>query len=161
MKILLLSVCVVLLVAFTTANTLGDSTDEIENEESSLEKRARKCPTIVFPCGRGTTMPAVCRNMRDAIKKQGKPTRLHRVAAKNDINKNRRASGCPKLTILKRKKMPGFNCDEYPFASSKEGGKGSKIMMVPVRENSQQGGLLAGFYRKHGIVNGGCYNVKV
>jgi hypothetical protein len=61
--------------------------------------------------------------MRDAIKKGRKPTRLHRVVAKKDIDKNRRASGCPKLTILKRKKMPGYNCDEYPFASSKEGTK--------------------------------------
>jgi hypothetical protein len=34
-------------------------------------------------------------------------------------------------------------------------------MMVPKRENSQQGGLLSGFYKKHGIVDGGCYNVQV
>ncbi|CAB4000889.1 Hypothetical predicted protein [Paramuricea clavata] len=58
-------------------------------------------------------------------------------------------------------KQPGYNCDEYPFASSKEGGKGAEIMLVPAVENSQQGGLLGGFYRSQGIKDGDCYNVKV
>ena len=41
------------------------------------------------------------------------------------------------------------------------GGTGAEIMAVPIRENSQQGGLLGGFYRSQGIQDGDCYNVKV
>jgi hypothetical protein len=41
------------------------------------------------------------------------------------------------------------------------GGTGAEIMLVPAVENSQQGGLLGGFYRSKGIKDGDCYNVKV
>ncbi|CAB4023437.1 Hypothetical predicted protein [Paramuricea clavata] len=155
MKVLLHLVCIVLFVAFTTASILEDFiADEIENDELFLEKRA-PCPTITFPCGRGTVMPNVCQNMRTAIAK-GHPTRLHRITDSKAIAKNRRDSGCTRM-----RKTPGNNCDEYPFASSREGGAGAEIKLVPSRENSKQGGLLGAFYRKHKIGNGGCYNVRV
>lgn len=44
--------------------------------------------------------------------------------------------------------------DEYPFACTLEGGKASWVGHIPGRENSAQGGLIAGFLRKHGIVAG-------
>lgn len=34
-------------------------------------------------------------------------------------------------------------------------------MLVPIKENSLQGGLLSAFYKKNNIGNGGCYNVKL
>ena len=81
---------------------------------------------ITFPCGRNTVMPNVCNNMRDAININRKPTLLHRVS-KEDSKKNRAASGCPKLTKRTRRKRKRkrskMSCDEYPFASSKEGMK--------------------------------------
>ncbi|CAB3986524.1 Hypothetical predicted protein [Paramuricea clavata] len=147
MKVLLPFVCVVLFVAFTTADIVGDSAEEIE-------KRAAY-PTITFPCGAGTVMPNVCRNMRNAIAK-GHPTLLQRITDKKAIDKNRRDSGCTKMP-----KTPGNNCDEYPFASSKQGGKGAETMLVPIRENCKQGGLLGGFYKKNGIKDGDYYNVVV
>ncbi|XP_028419058.1 uncharacterized protein LOC114544688 [Dendronephthya gigantea] len=111
-----------------------------------------ECPTITFPCSR---IPNVCNNMRNAISK-GKPTMLNRVTDPKIIAQNRRNSGCPKLP-----KVPGKNCDEYPFASSRQGGKGAEIMNVPSRENSIQGGLLAGFYRAQKIGDGDCYKVAL
>ena len=44
--------------------------------------------------------------------------------------------------------------DEYPFACSLEGGSASWVGHVPGRENSAQGGLIAGFLRRHNIVAG-------
>ena len=42
------------------------------------------------------------------------------------------------------------SCDEYPFASTEEGGSGNQLRvslrLVPVREQSLQGGLLSAFY---------------
>jgi hypothetical protein len=43
--------------------------------------------------------------------------------------------------------------DEYPFACTKEGGAGW-IGHIPGPENSAQGGLIAGFLRRHSIVAG-------
>ncbi|XP_028419059.1 uncharacterized protein LOC114544690 isoform X1 [Dendronephthya gigantea] len=110
------------------------------------------CPRITFPCSR---IPDVCKNMRNAISK-GKPTTLNRITDPKKIAQNRRRSGCPKLP-----KVSGKNCDEYPFASSRQGGAGAVIMNVPKRENSIQGGLLRGFYVKQKIGNGDCYKVAL
>ncbi len=44
--------------------------------------------------------------------------------------------------------------DEYPFACTLEGGRASWVGHIPGRENSAQGGLIAGFLRRHAIVAG-------
>jgi len=41
--------------------------------------------------------------------------------------------------------------DEYPFACTREGGASSWIGHIPGRQNSAQGGLIAGFLRRNGI----------
>ncbi len=51
--------------------------------------------------------------------------------------------------------------DEYPFASSKEGGAGSWVGHIPGRQNSSQGGLLMNFLKKNGIKEGDQYRVEV
>ncbi|XP_028393191.1 uncharacterized protein LOC114517599 [Dendronephthya gigantea] len=110
------------------------------------------CPTITFPCDR---IPDVCDNMRDAIN-SGKPSTLNRITNPTEIAKNRRDSGCPNLI-----RVPGENCDEYPFASSRQGGRGAAIRNVPKRQNSIQGGLLGSFYKDKNIGDGDCYTVAL
>lgn len=44
--------------------------------------------------------------------------------------------------------------DEYPFACTLEGGGASWVGHIPGRENSAQGGLIAGFLSRYGIVAG-------
>ena len=44
--------------------------------------------------------------------------------------------------------------DEYPFACTLEGGPGAWVGHIPGRENSAQGGLIAAFLARHGIVAG-------
>ena len=87
----------------------------------SREKRQLGCPTVTFPCSR---MPSVCRNMRNAIGR-GKPTRLNRITNPALIRLNRFRSGCRRLPG-----RPGFNCDEYPFASSRQGKSFFNLMFV-------------------------------
>ena len=43
--------------------------------------------------------------------------------------------------------------DEYPFACTLEGGD-SWVGHIPPEQNSAQGGLIAAFLRRHGIVGG-------
>jgi hypothetical protein len=40
----------------------------------------------------------------------------------------------------------GYQLDEFPYASTDEGGRGAWGEMVPASENSLQGGLLGAFY---------------
>jgi RHS repeat-associated protein len=52
-----------------------------------------------------------------------------------------------------RKTTPDGSCDEYPFASTYEGGGNSSTLEVPEHENDVQGGILGNFYRRERIEN--------
>jgi len=39
--------------------------------------------------------------------------------------------------------------DEYPYASTYEGGAGASVRAVPAPENALQGGLLSAFYKRN------------
>ncbi|MGQ0840223.1 NucA/NucB deoxyribonuclease domain-containing protein [Actinokineospora sp.] len=69
---------------------------------------------------------------------------------------NRRAA-CPKSFAKK------FNeqCDEYPFASTRQGGIGARTEEVPSRENRCQGGTLSRGYDLGGIGEGDDYLVAI
>lgn len=55
----------------------------------------------------------------------------------------------------------GFSRDEYPFASSIEGGKGSWVGHIPAWQQSAQGGLISSFVQAMGIQPGMQYRVVV
>jgi hypothetical protein len=56
---------------------------------------------------------------------------------------------------------PGKSLDEYPFASTKQGGSGACVSAVCAREQSVQGGQISQFYKKHNIKDGDSFNVRV
>ena len=98
-------------------------------------------------------MPNIASNIRAAIA-QGKPMVLNRTTIQADIDANRAAAcagfcGAP------------LSPDEYPFASSMQGGAGARIAGVPLREQRIQGGVLSSFYRKFGIGHGDPFEVVV
>jgi hypothetical protein len=95
--------------------------------------------------------PAIAAHIR-AAQAAGKPAILHRVVP---VPRDRRPGAC------RGWRGPG-SCDEYPFASTYEGGPGkASIASVPVPEQRRQGGDLAGFYRRHRIGNGDAFVVVV
>ncbi|MEV8023028.1 NucA/NucB deoxyribonuclease domain-containing protein [Streptomyces sp. NPDC086554] len=55
------------------------------------------------------------------------------------------------------------DCDEYPFAASKEGGKPSKgsARVIDRGDNRSAGARLGGFYKKARILNGDAYYVQI
>lgn len=81
---------------------------------------------------------------------------LTRQTGRSKIRKTRRAA-------LKGKKKAGANksLDEFPFASSKQGGKGAAVAPIPVSEQCKQGGKMSAFYQKHGIGDGDSFVVKI
>ncbi|WP_188282646.1 FG-GAP-like repeat-containing protein [Streptomyces sp. CBMA29] len=75
---------------------------------------------------------------------------------------NRTLSGCDRWK--EQHKGTGIrvrSCDEYPFASTLEGGIGAKIKDVPRAENNTQGGLMSGFLSANRMVRGDQFLVAV
>jgi Deoxyribonuclease NucA/NucB len=107
-----------------------------------------RLPVFVVDANR---TPAIAAHIR-AAQAAGKPAILHRVVPRP---RDRRPGAC------RGWRGPG-SCDEYPFASTIEGGPGkASIAGVPVQEQRRQGGDLAGFYRRHRIGNGDPFVVVV
>ena len=95
--------------------------------------------------------PAIAAHIR-AAQAAGKPAILHRVSP---MPADRRPGAC------RGWRGPG-SCDEYPFASTYEGGLGkASIAGVPLWEQRRQGGDLLAFYRRHRIGNGDAFVVVV
>lgn len=80
-------------------------------------------------------------------------TRDHlRQAAKNryQVMKGRGSAG------------PGMSWDEYPFFSSRQGGRANaSVMAIPREENWLQGGIIAGAYLAEKIQPGDDYVVII
>lgn len=51
--------------------------------------------------------------------------------------------------------------DEYPFASTLEGGSSTWVGHIPASQNSAQGGLLGAFYKRYGLRAGDRFTVSV
>jgi hypothetical protein len=110
--------------------------------------RERRLPVFVVSTKR---TPAIAAHIR-AAQAAGKPAILHRISP---IPRDRRPGAC------RGWRGPG-SCDEYPFASTYEGGPGrSSIAGVPAKEQATQGGDLIGFYTRNRIGNGDAFVVVV
>ncbi|MGC5164704.1 NucA/NucB deoxyribonuclease domain-containing protein [Rhodococcus sp. DT1] len=51
------------------------------------------------------------------------------------------------------------SCDEYPFASSVEGGGAASVLWVPLAENLSQGGQTSTFYQNNRVMPGDAFFV--
>ena len=110
--------------------------------------RERRLPVFVVDSKR---TPAIAAHIR-AAQAAGKPAVLHRISP---IPQDRRPGAC------RGWRGPG-SCDEYPFASTYEGGPGrSSIAGVPPSEQATQGGDLIGFYTRNRIGDGDAFVVVV
>jgi uncharacterized Zn-binding protein involved in type VI secretion len=100
-----------------------------------------------------TDFPNKTKNMKKKMKKSKK---LTRQTPRRKIRKNRRAAlkGVKKATS-------GLSLDEFPFASSTQGGKGAAVAAIPVAEQNAQGGKLSSFYQNNNITNGKSYTIKI
>lgn len=126
----------VLLLAYVTIAIRTRSRDYSKSSRSSI-------PTLRFNC---KNMPTICSSIRNAMD-EGHSQVLHRT--RSSASGNRRAACGGVLAGV------GMSCDEYPFASTKEGGKRARTRVVPLSENHSQGGQLSAFYRKYGIGTSG------
>ncbi|MFJ9931450.1 NucA/NucB deoxyribonuclease domain-containing protein [Streptomyces misionensis] len=89
----------------------------------------------------------------------GASTPLHRITDAKTINAHRKAM-CAKVHNPDPKK---YDCDEYPFAASKEGGNPSRgsTRIILAADNRSAGARLGGFYKSQRVLNGDAYYVHI
>jgi hypothetical protein len=111
----------------------------------------------------GANFPCISYNIASA-QAAGATANLNRTTNAATIAANRTAAcggAAADVTALNNAGGPGTpaSCDEYPFASSTQGGAGAQALIVPAFENQAQGGALAQFYQNNNIANNGAYTV--
>lgn len=109
-----------------------------------LVHNAEKCISKIFKISRKKYPNHV--KLIEEAKREGLPTRLKRGAGKKAAKKNRYEA---QKAIRKKQGGPkeGFDYDEYPYASTQQGGKGAKIKEVPSSENQEVGRNLGKFLK--------------
>lgn len=98
-------------------------------------------------------MPTIAQNISKA-QENGAPSTLTKITDTSAIRENRRNAlrGIPSTPS-------GFSRDEYPFASTLEGGVGASVMTVSNAEHSLQAVALSNFYRT--ITDGDRFEVII
>lgn len=99
--------------------------------------------------------PDVAKNVEKGIAR-GAPTTLNRQANKAQQRRNRRAALRGQTAA-----GPGRSLDEYPFASTRQGGVGACVSPVCATQNSSSGGKLGQFFKKNNINDGDAFDVRV
>jgi nicotinamidase-related amidase len=113
-------------------------------------------PTVTFSKAK---VPNIAAHI-EAAQKAGKPATLTKVDSTTQAAN--RSAACKGFTATAAEKAKGFtSCDEYPFASSKEGGTNASTSAVPVSEQNSQGGTLSAFYQGNSIQTGDKFQVSV
>ena len=87
----------------------------------------------------------------------GASTPLHRITNAKTIDQHRQA-------MCGRTHAPqGKDCDEYPFAATKEGGnpRRGSIRVISSGDNRTAGARLGGFYKSQRVLNGDAYYVRI
>jgi hypothetical protein len=97
-------------------------------------------------------MPNIAGNIATA-QVSGQPSILTRTTDQTILNAIR-ATACTGY-------CGSLSPDEYPFASTYEGGAGAQIRGVPIREQRIQGGTLSKFYLNNNIGDGDKFKVRV
>ncbi|MEV0401068.1 NucA/NucB deoxyribonuclease domain-containing protein [Actinoallomurus sp. NPDC050550] len=114
-------------------------------------------------------LPKIAKNIRGIQKRGGygvpgdKARALHHITDEAQQRRNREAM-CGRRHTGPR--PAGKSCDEYPFASAREGGgtvggMGSGWAWVPAKEQNSQGGLISGFYNADRVLDGDPFYVEV
>ena len=118
----------------------------------------RKCDDLKIVIIDAAKIPFIARNIQLAWG-EGKEFLLHKDAPYSDQPKRDAVCG-PR--VFKAHYENG-SCDEYPMASTKEGGRPSKVRIeeVPLREQKCQGGTLRQEYRRAQIGEGDSFIVVI
>ncbi|KAI0388319.1 hypothetical protein F5Y17DRAFT_463829 [Xylariaceae sp. FL0594] len=140
------------------------------NDDGSKNLKVRQDPDdlLIFVCDDG--LDQICTNMCYGAYCQGIGSSLQYDQPDSATKRDRRkAAGCiasgGNRCSTKQGYASGFQCDEYPFASSvPTGGSSTRLnRCVPADQNRKQGGIISAFYKSSYCTgnNGGKCNYNV
>jgi RHS repeat-associated protein len=128
-----------------------NAVDECQDAYGLRENQCRDLPVFVVD---GKRTPKIAINDASAIA-AGHPFLLHALRSKAEASQNRELAGC------KAAWSGPQSCDEYPFASTFEGGLGAQTMGVPVWEQGVQFRDLSSFMAANRVKRGDQFLVAV
>ncbi|KAI1747306.1 hypothetical protein F4782DRAFT_543603 [Xylaria castorea] len=119
---------------------LAAASSAVDVPGTNLEARANPDDLLIFVCNDG--LDDICTNILQYDQPGSTTKRNHRKATGYIASGGNRCS-------TKKGHASGFQCDEYPFASSvPTGGSNTRLnRCVPADQNREQGGLISAFYR--------------
>lgn len=119
--------------AFMVASSAKSNVDQCTMRQMVGERRC-KIPVLIIDAAK---MPYISRNIKLAWEDEGHPGVLRREEDPIRQKANRNAA-CTRAA----KAVLSGSCDEYPIASSKEGGAGARVEGVPMDEQCAQGWVV-------------------
>lgn len=135
---------------FMVASSASSQVNRCTPQKSLTDGACEDLKFIIFDAAK---MPFITRNISEAWK-SGKEGVLTKDSGAETQN---RKEVCLKSFL----RSHGGECDEYPFASTRQGGSGAREMEVPARENRCQGGTLNAQQVMRGIQDGDDYLVVI
>lgn len=117
--------------------------------------KQRKCGDVKIVVLDAGKMPYITRNIRLAWG-EGKPFVLTRNSPMKNINRGKACNG-----FVYRYASNQGSCDEYPFASTDEGGLNARVEEVHGNEQNCQGGTISRGYQLAQIANGDRFLVVI
>jgi hypothetical protein len=112
-----------------------------------------QCDDLKFVIFDAARMPFITRNISTAWV-AGKPGVLTKDSTAEAANRKQ-------VCLPSFPRPHGGQCDEFPFAGTRQGGAGAQEHEVPARENQCQGGTLSTRYRAAGIKDGDDYLIVI
>jgi hypothetical protein len=150
------------------AITAGYLAADFAMERTGLREHLEKAKEEFRKRFRNQNVPKVVPMPRSVIPTVAAHVAAHQAANPNSIMLTRASVG---VNIINRARVlrgrgsagPGMSWDEYPFASSQQGGNLATVTVVPVprRENLVQGGIIMGSYIVENINPGDRFAVVV
>jgi hypothetical protein len=131
----------------------SSASSEVHKCTPERELADEQCDDLKFVVMDAAKMPFVTRNISTAWQ-AGKPGVLTKDKAAEPANRR-------KVCLPSFPRPHGGECDEFPFASTRQGGEGAQEHEVPSRENRCQGGTLRAKYATAGIGDGDDFLVVI
>lgn len=131
----------------------------LDLSKSGLRAQPANPPLPVLIQSRTQNIPTIAQHIADA-QMAGQPMILSRIGipqpARRQAQHQNRKAACRGFVPPP---PPNTSCDEYPFASSYEGGAGSSTRGVPIAEQRRQGREIGTFYVTKAIPDRGRFMV--
>jgi RHS repeat-associated protein len=142
--------------AKTTLRQVGKTVKDIIEVAKKLKNLPKNSPIKVIPMP-AEVIPDVCANITTAMTSPPwfSPFELERCSSRQAAENREKAIGTHAPAGV------GLSLDEYPFASSVQGGLNARVAPVPFWQNCVQGGIIGACYKIEDIKPGTPYTVVV